>query len=494
MIPLFSIAVFYLALQLAYYALMLLVVGLSFTRWRAPAIAAAAFLHLLVILSAMVIFVSGPLAVALSVSLVLLLMLAGRVPLTYNFYNLIARWRTTILTVLAFSLVTTLLVAMQAVVNGMEALTRGSGRPGNVVIMAEGSTDEAFSNLAYSDVGEMENQPRILHDGTQPLVSRETYLIITQPIENPLPGRPKRRFLSMRGVDDPEISGRVHELELYPGGRWFSSAGVSQVADGAAGGSLIEVVVGEGLARELARDTKWRDAGKTALDVGDTFPLNDRTWIIVGVMKSEGFTFDSELWAKRTLIGPMFGKESYSSLVARTASQADALLLRDFFNKDYEKAAVNAMAETDYYAGLSKTNQQFLVSLVFLTVVMGIGGVFGVMNTMYAAVAQRTRDIGVLRLLGFNRTQVLISFLLESIMIALIGGALGCALGQLSDGWTANSVVSGGQGGGKLVVLRLTVDPDTHFKAMLLALAMGILGGLLPAFQAVRLKILNSLR
>ncbi|MCE9604493.1 MAG: ABC transporter permease [Planctomycetia bacterium] len=432
--------------------------------------------------------------VAIGAALVALLLLAGRVPLSYNYYNLIARWRTTFLTVLAFTLVTTLLVAMQAVVNGMEALLLGSGRPGNIVIMAEGSTDEAFSNLGYSDVGELENQAGILRDGARPLVSRETYIIVTQPIENALPGRPKRRFLSMRGVDDPEISGRVHGLQLYEGGRWFSAAGVSDGAKGQAGAANIEVVVGEGLARELARDQTMRDAGKTALTVGDTFHLNDRTWIVVGIMKSEGLTFDSELWAKRTLIGPMFGKESYSSLVAQTAGVDEAAKLKIFFNNDYKKAAVNALIETDYYAGLSQTNKQFLISLIFLTVFMGIGGVFGVMNTMYAAVAQRTRDIGVLRLLGFNRPQVLISFLLESIMIALIGGALGCALGQLTDGLTANSVVSGGQGGGKLVVLRLTVNADTLAKAMLLALAMGILGGVLPAFQAVRLRILNALR
>lgn len=473
----------------------LLLPGLLFARTRSATFTIQLFVVMAWLMAEMVIRVSGPTAITLNVSLVLLLLLAGRVPLSYNYYNLLSRWRTTLLTALAFTLVTTLMVAMQAVVTGMEALTRGSGRPGNVVIMAEGSTDEAFSSLAYSDIGEMENQSGILHDGAQPLVSREAYMIITQPIDRPLPGRPKRRFLSMRGVEDPEISGRVHQLDLYPGGRWFSPAGVSQEAAPNGGGSMIEVVVGEGLARELARDQTWKEKGKETLAVGDTFPLNDRTWLIVGIMQSEGFTFDSELWAKRTLIGPMFGKESYSSLVARTANNEAAIGLRDFFNKDYKKAAVNAMTEVDYYAGLSKTNQQFLVSLIFLTIVMGIGGVFGVMNTMYAAVAQRTRDIGVLRLLGFSRSQVLISFLLESIMIALIGGVLGCLLGQLTDGWTANSIVSSGQGGGgKFVVLRLTVLPETLAKAMLLSLAMGILGGLLPAFQAVRLRILNAIR
>lgn len=453
----------------------------------------ALFEVLTILLAAMVMFVNGPTAVALAVTLVVLPALAGRVPLSYNYYNLLARWRTTFLTALAFTLVSALLVTMLAFVNGMTALTTGSGRPDNVVIMAEGSTDEAFSSLGYSDAGELENQAGIAREGSQPQVSREAYLIITQPIENALPGRPKRRFLSLRGVDDPELSGRVHRLELQPGGRWFSSAGVGEKS-ASGDGSLIEVVVGEGIARELAQDQTTRATGKTTLGVGDTFPLNSRTWLIVGVMKSEGTTFDSEVWAKRTLIGPMFGKETYSSLVARATNETEAVRVRNFFNTEYKKAAVNVLVETDYYAGMTATNKQFLVSIIFLTVFMAIGGVFGVMNTMYAAIAQRTRDIGVLRLLGFTRTQVLVSFLLESIMIALVGGAVGCAIGRLAHGFTANSIVSGGQGGGKFVVLRLDVTPDTLSTAMLLALAMGILGGLLPAVGAVRLKILNSLR
>jgi putative ABC transport system permease protein len=483
---------FYLQIILGVLAALPLVVGLL-TRSVVAGVLCAAFEVLTILMAVMVLFVNGPTAVALGVTLVALPILAGRVPLSYNYYNLLVRWRTTFLTALAFTLVSALLVTMLAFVNGMTALTTGSGRPDNVVIMAEGSTDESFSSLGYSDVGELENQAGIAREGSQPQVSREAYLIITQPIENALPGRPKRRFLSLRGVDDPELSGRVHGLELQPGGRWFSEAGVGDKS-AAGDGSLIEVVVGEGIARELAQDQTTRDAGKMVLGVGDTFALNSRSWIIVGIMKSEGTTFDSEVWAKRTLIGPMFGKENYSSLVARATSPAEAVKVRNFFNSEYKKAAVNVLVETDYYAGMSATNKQFLVSIIFLTVFMAIGGVFGVMNTMYAAIAQRTSDIGVLRLLGFTRMQVLISFLMESIMISLIGGALGCAIGRLSHGFTANSIVSGGQGGGKFVVLRLDVTPDTIATAMLLALAMGILGGLLPAVGAVRLRILNSLR
>jgi ABC-type antimicrobial peptide transport system permease subunit len=116
------------------------------------------------------------------------------------------------------------------------------------------------------------------------------------------------------------------------------------------------------------------------------------------------------------------------------------------------------------------------------------------MNTMFAAISQRTKDIGVLRILGFKRWQILVSFFLESLAIALIGGAIGCALGYLVNGVTATSIVSGGQGGGKTVILRLIVDANIVAAAMLFTLIMGALGGLLPALSAMRLKPLESLR
>ena len=138
---------------------------------------------------------------------------------------------------------------------------------------------------------------------------------------------------------------------------------------------------------------------------------------------------------------------------------------------------------------------QFLVAIIIVAVFMAIGGVFGVMNTMFAAISQRTKDIGVLRLLGYKRWQILVSFLLESLVLALIGGFLGCLLGWLfADGRTATSIVSSTQGGGKFVVLRLTVDLAVLSSGMLLALAMGFLGGLIPSLSAMRLTALEALR
>jgi ABC-type antimicrobial peptide transport system permease subunit len=310
------------------------------------------------------------------------------------------------------------------------------------------------------------------------------------------------------------MAARIHGLDLNDGGKWFSIAGVREVptakgdaaADQDAAGkssapkseSAIEAVLGEGIARLLARD---RTEAETAaarnpvrLDVGDRFEAGARRWIVVGVTRSSGSTFDSEVWAKREVVARQYGKETYTSLLLRATDADAAEKLKDHINNNYKKASLLAQVETTYFASLGETSKQFLGAIMIVTGVMAVGGVFGVMNTMFAAISQRTKDLGVLRLLGYARWQILTSFLLESLVIALVGGALGCALGSLSSGWTATSIVGSGQGGGKSVILKLIVDADTIAAGMLLTLAMGGLGGLVPALSAMRLKPLDALR
>ncbi len=453
----------------------------------------------LLILAGVVVGVTVVVVVAVSVVLsallgaVLLLQLLGivkRVPFGYNVRNLVVRWKTTLLTALAFTLVVALMTVMLAFVNGMYKLTGGSGRPGNVMVMSDGSTDEAFSNLAFRDTSEVEWHPAVLRaDDGRPLASWETYLIVNQPIPESRGGGRKRRFLQVRGLDDPARSGAVHGLPLHDGGAWFSPAGVQPMPPGQGGGTAIQAVLGEGIARELGKDQQ-----KETLAVGDIFEAGPRRWVVVGVLRSAGSTFDSEVWAKRQVVGPLFGKETYTTVVLRTADAEAAQATAKDLTANYKKSAVSAVVETEYYDKLNATNQQFLVAIVFVAVVMAVGGVFGVMNTMFAAIAQRTKDIGVMRILGFGRWQILISFFLESLLIALAGGLIGVALGSLADGWTASSIVGSGQGGGKSVVLELVVDGRIVAAGLSFALAMGCVGGLLPALSAMRLRPLEALR
>lgn len=422
---------------------------------------------------------------------------AARIPLVYNLRNLKVRYRTTILTGLAFTMVAAVLTGMLGFVNGLKAITDSSGKPENVLVLSEGSTDEGFSNLGIGDVSEIEQQIGIAQLDGQPMSSREAIVVINQPIEDPPPGRQKRRFLQIRGVENPSLSATVHGFGLMTGSEWFSEAGVRQSAE-VDSFPMIEVALGEGIARELGADRKpellEKARNRDRLDVGDTITLDKRKLFVVGIMNSGGSTYDSEVWAKRSVVGPLFGKESYSSVVLKATDAKAATELSRFFNEDYAKASVRAYTEPEYFKSLGQTNQQLLYGTIFVAIIMAFGGVMGVMNTMFAAISQRIRDIGVLRLLGFGSWRILVSFLVESLLIALLGGVVGCAIGYLFNGYSATSIVSGSGGGGKSVVFKVVVDMSVIGIAIFLSLLMGLVGGLIPAVSAMWKRPLESLR
>ena len=477
-----------------------------------------------------------------------LLFVIGKVPLSYNVKNLTTRWLTTLFMVGSFTLVIAVQVGLLAFVNGMYAMTDTSGQPGNLLILSEGSTDEAFSNLGFADGTEIETQEGVARDASgRSLVSRETYLGISQQITDKTTGKFKRRFLQVRGIDDPAMSLQVHGLKLIPGGEVFSESGVREIND--KGDTAIETMLGSAIARELGNDRTEEMLAtakrKDRLDTGDTFKIGDRDWYVTGVIESSNTVYDSEVWTRQSQVGPLFGKSNYTTFCVRarpdyrkdqrkalivkrkkaaedayaeakrlkesdksaptpvrqvvresyTEEEWGAELLKEYFATEYKKAALSPQVEKTYFANLSATNVQFLGMAIIVTLIMSMGGLFGVMNTMFAAISQRTKDIGVLRLLGFKRWQILVSFLLESLVLALVGGVLGCALGALCDGVTANSIVTGGPGGGgKFVILKLTVDASTIAMGMLLSLAMGFFGGLIPSLSAMRLTALEALR
>jgi len=443
---------------------------------------------------------------------VLLLLFIGKVPLSYNLRNVRVRWKTNAMTAVAFAAVIFLLTFLLAFVNGMNSLTENTGVPGNVFVLSDGSTDEIFSNLGYGDLDNVErevadqdekgNKLKIpvairemeLGGKTRKLASRETFYSINQVVPNTEP--PRRRFVQLRTFEDPQIAAEVHNVTLYNGGRWFGVNGVEpDPRDPDKKRTVVQCVLGEGIAATLGPDY-----GKKRLEVGDIFELGEMDWLVTGVMKSEGSTFGSEIWAKRfSLIYKPFGKEKYTTLVMRTDADTKRAS-REFayhLNNRYTQQKLKAFSEPDYYAELTKTNNTFLAAIVVVCVVMAIGGVFGMMTTMFATIAQRIRDIGVLRLLGFKRWQVTVSFLLESLAIAVIGGAAGCLLAWIfADGRASTSTLSGGGGGpgGKSVALTITVDAQVIAMGMLFTLVMGRLGGLVPALSAMRIKILDSLR
>ena len=436
-------------------------------------------------------------------ALMLLFVYQARIPIHYNIRNLIVRYRTTLLTAVAFTMVIGVLTFLMGFINGLKKLTQSSGNPENVIVLSQGATDEGISNLPFENMGDIAQQEGVARFNDEPLCSREVYLVLSLPIAEPQPNRPSRRLLQLRGLYDPIFSSKVHNFELLPGGSWFSDAGVRPSEDPNKQ-PIVEVVLGEGIARELGSDrseaNRLRAKNPDGLVVGDTIQLDSRELLVTGIMKTEGTTFDSEVWAKQSVIGPLLGKTNYTTLVLRATSKEEAQKLEDFFsgkdtNNKYEKSQVNAFTETNYFKALGQTNLQLLIGTMVVAAVMAFGGVMGVMNTMFAAISQRVRDIGMLRLLGFSRWRILVSFLVESLLIALLGGLVGCLIGYLFNGFRVTSIVNSGNGpAGKAVVFRVVVDWGVLGIGLMLSMMMGLVGGLVPALSAMRFKPLESLR
>ena len=454
----------------------------------------------------------------------LLLFFIGKVPLQYNLRNLRVRWRTTLLTALAFVVVIALLTAMMAFVNGVQSLTSSSGIPGNVFVLSEGAPDEAFSNLYgsadatsnirnwYADSDPRQNPknpPRLVtpirvrseeRPGLEPFAwcSREVYFTINQEVPSKNGQKSRRRFIQLRGIEDAEAAAKVHNIKLLDPDKdkWFGREGTLRLADGS---FATPCVLGEGIAATLGDD---QVPPKRRLDAGDVFMLNDLKMVVSGIMKSDGTTFGSEVWATQARVGQEFGKKGFTTVVLRVdgpdADPAEALERAEIFaahlRNNFTTIRVNARSEPKYYEDLGKSNQQVSVLILAVAIIMAIGGIFGVMNTMFAAIAQRMKEIGVMRVLGFKRWQILVSFMLESLAIAFIGGLLGVMIGGLMDGRQMSSTISSGQGGGKSVVLRLAVTTDVVVLALLFAMVMGRLGGLVPSLNAMRKGILESLK
>jgi len=232
-------------------------------------------------------------------------------------------------------------------------------------------------------------------------------------------------------------------------------------------------------------------AERYGLDVGSTLKLQRQSWNVVGVFASGGSGFESEIWADVEVAAPAFQRSGgYQSLTVRLADPASV----EAFNADLQRnpnMQVQMTNELQYYEGQAGQTAATLTYLaIFVGVVMGVGAIFGAMNTMYALVAARTREIGTLRALGFSRSAVLLAFMIESAFLALIGGIIGACLAL-----PINSL-SGATGGANFseVAFAFRVSPPWLGAAVAGAIVMGLLGGLLPAFRAARTPITAALR
>src|SRR5688500_5789066 len=317
------------------------------------------------------------------------------VPLTYNLRNVRVRWRVSVLAVVGVALVVGAFAVLMSMSRGFASALRATGRPDNAMVVGQGTSSEATSFLSVEERGAILTHDRILRgaDG-RPLVSWETVSIV------PLPRRSdgRRTNVTLRG--GTPLAYEVRTGITLTAGRRFTAG-------------LAEVIVG--------RRSMQRVRG---LELDGTLRLRGRLLKVVGVFTSEGAAFESEIWGDYDVITPLVRRRTggASALVARVSGPRDIAVL-DRWLRVQPQMALRAVSERTYYedqAGPLSRTITLLAGLV--AVVMGVGAAFGAMNTMYGIVAARTREIGTLRAIGFSRRAILGSFVLESALLALLGG------------------------------------------------------------------------
>jgi putative ABC transport system permease protein len=381
------------------------------------------------------------------------------VPFSYNGRNLLVRWKTTLMTASGFTLVTAAVVVMLAFVHGIQRVCATSGEPENVLVLAKGAHDEVLSSLDRHRVSQVEHTEGVASDSAgRPLASRELYLVVDY--ESPATGQ--HHFLQVRGVLPAAYE--VHTRVQVVAGEPFRP-------------SQSEVVVGRGLQRSLG------------LQPGDTLELGRKRWKVAGVFASGGSAFESEVWCDLAELAGQFRREGLCSCVVLRAADAQAAQGLAERLATSRTVSVQAQTEPAYYHKQAEQTQTLQKCAWAVAWFMGLAAVFGVMNTMFAAIGQRVKDIAVMRLMGYAAGDILISFLLEALLISVLGGALGLALGCALNGATRSASL-----GARQVDFTFQVDQPIVVAVAIFVVVMGTLGGLLPALSAMRIKPLAALR
>jgi putative ABC transport system permease protein len=346
---------------------------------------------------------------------------------------------------------------------GLEQTMIETGSDDNAVVLRKSANGELVSQIEREAANIIKTSPEValLPDGRR-FASTETYVVINLSKK----GSNDMGNISVRGIS-PEALQLRPQVRLLSG-RWFQFG--SQ-----------EIVLGKNIARQFQN-----------CEMGQEIRFGDASWKIVGYMDGQGTAFDSEIWGDVEQMMPAFGRPIYSSMIFRLVSPEafEAAKLR--IEHDPRTSSSEVKRERDFYREQSKMMSNFIRILgLVVTVIFSIGAMIGAMITMYAAVANRTVEIGTLRALGFNRFSVLSAFLIESILLSLIGGAMGIGIASLMS-FVRISTTNFGTF--SELAFGFTLAPTIVVTTLLFALIMGIVGGFLPAVRASRLDILTALR
>lgn len=354
-------------------------------------------------------------------------------------------------------------VSVLSIAEGFRAAMTKAGDPERILVMRTGSDTEMTSGFSGEDARLIMDTAGILKGPNGPVASAELFVVVS----HPLAATGTDANVPLRGVS-PRVLEVRPEVTIVEG-RMFESG-------------RNEIVVGRAASRQFAN-----------LSVGSSVRWGENTWQVVGIFDANGSVAESELWCDARVLQPAYRRgNSYQSVYARLESVDSFQAVKDAMTVD-PRLRVTVLREQDYYAEQSRVLQTIIRTVGFIIAgLMGVGAIFGAVNTMYSAVASRTREIATLRALGFQSLPVVISVLAEAVLLSLIGGGIGSLAAYLAfDGYQTATMnwQSFSQ-----VAFAFAVTPALLAQAMVYATLMGLLGGLLPAWKAARMPVVTALR
>ena len=384
-------------------------------------------------------------------------------PFTYNVRNVIIRWRATLATILGVGAVVAVYVLMQSLAVGLEKSSGNTGDPRNVMIVRKGATAESSSQVTREQFRLIPYLPEIAKDAQgRPLASADVVVLISLPRRD----NHGEANIMLRGVSPTGMELRP-QVKLVAG-RWFAPG-------------QREVVVSRKLAGRFAN-----------FDPGQSFKTGGATLTVVGWLDGGSSAFDSEIWMDTDEARSVFDRDNYSSVLVRLADGASVNSLTNRIEND-KRLPLRADLEVKYYSAQTMTAMPIRILGNLLATAMSIGAVFAAMNTMYASIGSRTREIGTLRVLGFRRRTILLSFIIEGACLTFLGGVIGC-LAAWGLHFAFGTIGTMSFESFSEVVFQFRITPMLVARGLIFAIIVGVAGSFLPALRASRLPVISALK
>lgn len=385
------------------------------------------------------------------------------IPLIYNLRSVRQRWHSAVVAVLGIAGTVGVFVAMLALAQGFRATLVASGSPSNAIVLRSGASTEMYSALSLDQVKLVEDAAGVARNGEGPLTSPEVVVVAAFP----LAATGTDANVQVRGVS-PKVL-QVRESVRITRGRLFQPG-------------LTELVVGRNAASTYA-----------GFGLGQTLRFGGGTWTVVGHFDAGGSAFDSEVWCDANVLNETYKRPQniFQSMTVHLTSASAFTQFKDALSTD-PRLQVEAERELTYYEKQSQLLTRMITILgTLVALIMAIGAVFGALNTMYSAVAERAREIASMRAIGFGSGSVIVSFLVEALLISLAGGILGCLVVLPLNGLTTGTM--NWQTFSHLA-FAFRITPALMVQGLVFAVMMGLLGGLAPAVRAARMPVARALR